>query len=117
MDSPIDTIIHGRCESVMKTFPQESISLSFWSPPYFLGKSYEQGETYDTWQALLKSAIRAHYRILKPGGFLVINIADILAFPDPKIPRYQAMNAAHHKSPVTREMVLAAKASNPHFSR
>src|SRR5690606_24533669 len=53
----------------------------------------------------------------KPGAFLVINIADILAFKDPKMPRIQGANVANHRSPVTREMVLEAKRQHPHYSR
>lgn len=32
---------------------------------------------YEDWASLLKEVIRLHYFILKPGGFLIINIADI----------------------------------------
>ncbi len=66
---------------------------------------------------MLREAIVAHETILKPGGFLVINIADILAFPDPKIPRIQAPNLAKLRCKVTRKDVLAAKAQHPDFNR
>jgi site-specific DNA-methyltransferase (adenine-specific) len=54
---------------------------------------------------------------MKSGGFLVVNGADILAFPDPKMPRIQADNIASKKSSVTRKQVLEAKRFNPTFSR
>jgi hypothetical protein len=38
---------------------------------------YAKDESYDSWQDLLKSIISLHINVLKPGGFLVINIADI----------------------------------------
>jgi len=66
---------------------------------------------------MLRDVIHAHTRILKPGGFLVINIADILCFADPTLPRFQAMNRSMHKSPVTEEMVRKAKLDFPHYSR
>ena len=47
-----------------------------------LGKEYEKGISYDAWISLLQEVIGLHYSILKPGGFLVINIADILCFQD-----------------------------------
>lgn len=101
-----NSIYHGKSESRMLEIEPESIALSFWSPPYFVGKDYEKGETYDTWQAMLETVISKHYQVLKPGGFMVINIADILCFKDESIPRIQAMNISTQKCPVTREMVL-----------
>ena len=48
---------------------------------------------------------------------MVINIADILAFPDENMPRFQAMNPAQRRSPVTREMVWEAMKQYPNYSR
>jgi len=110
-------IYHGKAEELIGQIASDSIALSFWSPPYFVGKEYERGVTYDEWQTMLKAVIQGHERILRPGGFLVINIADILCFQDESIPRFQAMNISNHKSKVTREMVLEAKAKYPDYSR
>lgn len=101
----------------MKKIEPNSIDLSLWSPPYFVGKSYEKDATYEDWQALLRDVISHHQTILKPGGFLVINIADILCFEDENIPRIQALNISRQKSKVTREMVLEAKAKHPEYNR
>lgn len=113
----IDMIYLGDSPTMMQQIEPNSIGLSFWSPPYFVGKKYEKDATYESWQALLHAAIRGHARVLKPGGFMVINIADILSFADPKMPRIQGMNLSNHKSPVTTEMVLAAKAKHPKYNR
>ena len=107
----------GRSEDLMKKIEPNSVALSFWSPPYFVGKNYEKNETYESWQTTLRNVIKLHFDVLKPGGFMVINIADILCFADPSIPRFQAMNVSNHKSKVTKEMVLEAKNKNPNFSR
>ncbi len=101
----------------MKEIEPGSISLSFWSPPYFLGKEYEKEETYESWQQMLHQVIASHKRALKPGGFLVINIADILCFPDPDMPKIQGLNLVLQKCAVTRDMVLEAKAAYPHYNR
>lgn len=113
----VDAIHHGRSETIMGSIAADSIALSFWSPPYFVGKAYERGETFDSWQAMLRAVVHHHSRVLKPGGFLVVNIADIRCFKDPTLPRFQAMNLAMHKSRVTREMVLEAKAEYPSYNR
>ena len=114
---PINQIHHGDSTFLMPEIERQSVSLSFWSPPYFVGKEYEKGATLESWQALLKKAVALHFDALTPGGFLVINIADILCFKDESIPRFQAMNISRQKSKVTRSMVCEAKASLPEMSR
>ena len=73
--------------------------------------------TFDEWQSLLSDVINAHSRIIKPGGFMAVNIGDILCFPDESIPRFQADNVRGKKVRITREEVLAAKARNPGANR
>ncbi len=107
----------GDNRDLLKLLPAESVALSVWSPPYFVGKSYEQGLTVGEWSALIHAVIAEHARVLKPGGFLAINIADILAFSDDSIPRFQADVVSTKRSPVTREQVLAAKAAHPDMNR
>lgn len=104
------------CE-LLKQIEANSVSLSFWSPPYFLGKEYEEGESYESWQSMLKTVITEHFRILKPGGFLVINIADILSFEDKNMPKIMGLNPSNRKCAVTREMVVKAKEEHPEFNR
>lgn len=107
----------GHSEDLMMRIKSASVSLSFWSPPYFVGKSYEAGETYESWQAMLKSVISLHADVLKPGGFMVINIADILSFRDDNIPKIQGLNVSNRKCQVTREQVLEAKERFPNYNR
>lgn len=94
-----------------------SIALSVWSPPYFVGKSYERDCTFDQWQELLREVIRLHQPILKPGGFLAVNIADILCFRDNSMPKIQAENITRQRSSVTREDVLKAQREYPNKNR
>ena len=107
----------GDSRELLTQIEPNSVALSFWSPPYFLGKDYEQGVSYEQWQNMLKEVIRLHYAVLKPGGFMVINIADILAFQDDNMPRIQADNPSNKKCSVTREMVLEAKRLHPDYNR
>ena len=101
----------------MKGIESDSVALSFWSPPYFLGKEYEKNESYESWQKLLKTVIQEHFRILKPGGFLVINICDILSFQDEKMPRIMGLNPSNRKCTVTKEMIIKAKEEHPDYNR
>ncbi len=109
------------CGDARELLPQvesKSIACSVWSPPYFVGKSYEAYlKSYEGWGDLIRETIRLHFPIIKSGGFLVINIADILCFPDPAMPRIPAENVSHKRSPVTREDVLKARQKHPGYNR
>ena len=110
-------IIAGDARKILKKLPSDSVDLSFWSPPYHVGKSYEQGWTFEQWQDLIRDVISCHLTILKSGGFMVVNIADILCFADPDMPRFQADNITGKKHKVTRKDVLEAKRKNPQANR
>lgn len=112
-----DTIVAGDARAVLDRLAPGSVSLSFWSPPYFVGKSYEKGLRFEDWQALLATVIAKHARVLKPGGFLAVNIADILVFPDAGLARIAADATSQKKVAVTREQVLSAKRAHPDFNR
>lgn len=107
----------GDARELLPKIEPNSIALSVWSPPYFVGKEYEAHLSFEDWQDLLETVIRLHFPIIEPGGFLVINIADILVFRDPSMPRVQAEAVNRKRSPVTREDVLRAMAEHPDYNR
>lgn len=109
-------VYQGDARTLLPRIAPNSIALSIWSPPYFVGKSYEADLTFSDWQNILANVIAAHFPILIPGGFLVINIADILVFADPDMPQIQA-EVVSRRSGVTREDVLQAMAEHPEFNR
>lgn len=113
----VNNIYLGDSCKLLKLVEEETVSLSFWSPPYFLGKEYEKNESYTSWQSMLQDIIMEHKRILKPGGFLVINIADILSFEDLSMPKIMGLNPSNRKCHVTKEMILDAKEKYPDFNR
>lgn len=113
----INTIFHGYSENLMALIEPNSISLSVWSPPYNLGKDYEKGQSFEGWKIMMRNVISVHFPVLKEGGFMVINIADILCFPDENMPRIQISNPSHHKVDITREQVLEARDQYPEYNR
>lgn len=113
----INEIYQGFSEKVMYQLEPNSVALSVWSPPYNVGKDYEKGQSFDDWKKMLNDVIKAHYYVLKPGGFMVVNIADILCFPDEKMPKIQIENPALHKSSITKEDVLAVLKEHPDYKR
>lgn len=112
-----NTIYCGDARDLLPLIEPNSLALSVWSPPYFVGKEYESYLTFDEWQDLLATVIGLHFPIMKPGGFLVVNIADILVFKDSSMPRVQAEAVHRKRSPVTREDVLRAMAEHPDYNR
>ncbi len=115
--SNIGRILVGSARERLRELEEASVDLSFWSPPYYVGKSYEADLSFDDWQALIHDVIAEHPRIIKPGGFMAVNIADILCFPDPAMPRFQADNVVNKKSPVTRADVEAVRELMPTANR
>ncbi|NEQ96165.1 MAG: site-specific DNA-methyltransferase [Cyanothece sp. SIO2G6] len=112
-----NNIYQGDARAKLQSIRANSISLSFWSPPYFVGKKYEEYLDFEKWKLLLSKVISLHFRILKPGGFLVINIADILVFKDEKMPRIQADLIHRKRVKITRDDVLKVMAENPNLKR
>ena len=110
-------IYQGDARALLERVAPESVALSFWSPPYFVGKSYETELDFADWCDLLRETIAGHFPAIAPGGFLAVNIADILAFEDPDMPRIQADNVSAKKVKITREQVLAARQANPGFDK
>ena len=107
----------GDSTKLIYSVAPNSIAVSIWSPPYHVGKGYESDQSYEEWVQMLKAVIKAHDHALKPGGFLAINIGDILVFPDENMPRIQADNVSLRRCAVTQEDVLKAKAEHPDYNR
>lgn len=113
----LDHVHIGRAEELLDRIGADSVALSVWSPPYFVGKSYEKDLSYDDWRGMLHAVITKHYRLLKPGCFLAINIADILCFADESMPRFQAENLGGNRLALTREDILRLLAAEPNLDR
>ena len=73
--------------------PDESVALAFTSPPYNVGKDYEADLTLEQYLALIGRVGREVYRVLKPGGRYVINIANLGR--KPYIPLHAHFYALH----------------------
>lgn len=112
-----NTVYLGDSQELLKQIEPNSISLSVWSPPYYVGKTYEKELTYEEWVSLLENVIKLHSVILKPGAFLAINIADILCFRDDNIPRIMAENVSRRKVPITKEQILEVWSKYPNYNR
>ena len=113
----IDRIYCGDARVLLNNIRPNSIALSVWSPPYHVGKDYEKGMSFEEWKNLLATVINEHYPILKPGGFLAINIADILCFKDETMPKIMAENISRRRIDITKEEIQKVWNEHPNYSR
>jgi len=107
----------GDARALLPRITPGSVALAVWSPPYFVGKDYEAHLTFADWRSLLCTTIGQHFDLIRPGGFLAINVADILCFKDSSMPRVQAEAVARRRSRVTRDDVLRAASRHPTLNR
>lgn len=112
-----DRIVCGDARDVMRAMPDGCVDLSFWSPPYFVGKSYERDLDFDGWRSMVADVVAQHRRVLRPGAFMAVNIADILCFVDHDMPRIQAESSSRKRVPLTREDVQRAQRDHPGAGR
>jgi adenine-specific DNA-methyltransferase len=62
------TLYHGDCTDFLRTLPDESVQLVVTSPPYNIGKEYEQVLDIEVYKAQQQQVIEECIRILRPEG-------------------------------------------------
>ncbi len=61
----------------MEELPDRSVHLMVTSPPYNVGKEYDEDLTLEQYRAFLKRVMAEVYRVLVPGGRACVNIANL----------------------------------------
>lgn len=72
----INTVFCKSSEN-MSELPDRSVHLMVTSPPYNVGKEYDEDLSLDEYLGLLKRVFKETYRVLVPGGRVCINIANL----------------------------------------
>jgi len=72
----LNTIFNGSSEK-MKELPTNSVHLMVTSPPYNVGKDYDEDLTLEEYLKFLRRVWKESYRVLVPGGRACINIANL----------------------------------------
>jgi site-specific DNA-methyltransferase (adenine-specific) len=72
----LDVIHQASCEE-MRELPDCSVHLMVTSPPYNVGKEYDNNLTLEEYLAFLMRVWKETYRVLVPGGRVCINIANV----------------------------------------
>jgi len=67
------------CKSseIMSELPDNSVHLMVTSPPYNVGKEYDENLSLKEYRELLKRVFKETYRVLVPGGRACINVANL----------------------------------------
>ena len=71
-----DKIYHQSAEQ-MREIPDNGVGLAFTSPPYNVGKDYEDDLSLAEYLSIIENVGKEIYRVLRPGGRYVINIANL----------------------------------------
>jgi DNA modification methylase len=76
---PQGCIDHVLCKSSerVEELPDSCIHLAVTSPPYNVGKTYDQDLTLAEYRQLLKAVFAEVYRVLVPGGRTCVNVANL----------------------------------------
>jgi DNA modification methylase len=79
-----NVIVNGDVRDVLKFVPEDSIHLTFTSPPYYNARDYSIYPSYEAYLAFLEEVFRETYRITKEGRFLIVNTSPVIV---PRISR------------------------------
>jgi len=82
-----NTIVQGDVLETLKYVPDESVHLTFTSPPYYNARDYSIYQSYDEYLKFLEKVFKEVHRVTKEGRFFVLNTSPIII---PRISRAHA---------------------------
>jgi len=82
-----NTVVYGDVQEILKHVPDESIHLTFTSPPYYNARDYSIYQSYDEYLKFLENTFKEVHRVTKEGRFFVLNTSPIII---PRISRAHA---------------------------
>ncbi len=82
-----DTVVLGDVREILKYVPDESIHLTFTSPPYYNARDYSIYVSYNAYLDFLTEVFREVHRVTKEGRFLIVNTSPVII---PRVSRAHA---------------------------
>ena len=79
-----NVIVNADVLEVLKFVPEESIHLTFTSPPYYNARDYSIYASYEAYLKFLEEVFLETFRITKEGRFLIVNTSPVIV---PRISR------------------------------
>ena len=74
--SVIDRLFQESSET-MRQIPDNCVALMVTSPPYNVGKDYDEDLGIDEYLQLLRNVFTETYRVVEPGGRVAVNVANL----------------------------------------
>ena len=82
-----NVIVQGDTKEALNMIPDESIHLTFTSPPYYNARDYSIYQSYSEYLRFLESVFKEVHRVTKDGRFFILNTSPIII---PRISRSHA---------------------------
>ena len=79
-----NVVVNSDVRDVLKFVPDESVHLTFTSPPYYNARDYSIYPSYEAYLKFLEEVFKETYRITKEGRFLIVNTSPVIV---PRISR------------------------------
>jgi len=73
-----NVIVRGDVRDALKHVPDESIHLTFTSPPYYNARDYSIYQSYKEYLEFLRSVFKAVHRVTKEGRFFILDTSPII---------------------------------------
>jgi len=73
-----NVVVQGDVRDILKYVPDESIHLTFTSPPYYNARDYSIYQSYKEYVMFLVSVFQQIHRITKEGRFFILNTSPII---------------------------------------
>lgn len=73
-----NVVVNGDVIDVLKNVPDESVHLTFTSPPYYNARDYSIYPSYQAYLDFLSDVFKKIHRITKEGRFLIVNTSPII---------------------------------------
>jgi len=80
-------VVRGDVLEILKNIPENSIHLTFTSPPYYNARDYSTYPSYNHYLSFLTEVFREVHRVTKEGRFFILNTSPIII---PRISRKYA---------------------------
>ncbi|OBX12026.1 DNA methyltransferase [Gallibacterium genomosp. 3] len=73
-----NVVVHGDVRDTLKYVPDDSIHLTFTSPPYYNARDYSIYPSYKAYLEFLEEVFLETFRITKEGRFLIVNTSPVI---------------------------------------
>lgn len=73
-----NVVVNADVREVLSNVPNESVHLTFTSPPYYNARDYSIYPSYDAYLKFLAGVFKETHRVTKEGRFLIVNTSPII---------------------------------------